>query len=155
MPSEIDFVQLVGVAGDGIVVSDAGGIITYWNASAERIFGFSEAEAMGQSLDLICPERYRKRHWHGYHETMGSGETRYGSELLRVPALSKDGRALSIAFTVALLKQDGAVTAIVAIVRDETARWNEDREMRRRLAELEACTPAGSSPAALEPTRPD
>ncbi len=114
---------------------------------------------MGQSLDLICPERHRKRHWHGYHQTMRSGETRYGTRsCLRVPALSKDGRALSIAFTVALLKQDGAVTAIVAIVRDETARWTEDREMRRRLAELGAgaCTlQPGASPAALEPTRPD
>ena len=150
MPSPIDFVQLVGVAGDGVVVSDASGIITYWNASAERIFGFSEAEAVGQSLDLICPERHRKRHWHGYHQTMRSGETRYGAEVLHVPALSKDGRALSIAFSVALLKQDGAVTAIVAIVRDETARWNEDREMRRRLADLEARAPTmvGDSAAA-------
>ncbi len=138
MSSAIDFEQLVGAAGDAIIVSDVDGVIVYWNGSAERIFGFSRAEAMGQSLDLICPERQRKRHWHGYHQTMRSGQTRYGTEVLRVPALSKDGRSLSIAFSVALLKQGGAVTGIVAIVRDETARWTEDREMRRRLAELEA-----------------
>ena len=143
MSPAIDFVQLVGAAGDAVVVSDPSGTIVYWNASAERIFGFSEAEALGQSLDLICPDRYRKRHWHGYHHTMETGQTRYGAELLRVPALSKDGRPLSIAFSVALLKQDGAATGIVAIVRDETERWNEDRALRQRLADLEAAAGTG------------
>ena len=138
MSPAIDFVQLVGAAGDAVIVSDKAGTIIYWNASAERIFGFSQNEVIGQSLDLICPERQRARHWHGYHQTMQSGQTRYGAELLRVPALSKDGRPLSIAFTVALLKQGNTVTGVVAIVRDETARWNEDRAMRRRLADLEA-----------------
>ena len=145
MSPAIDFVQLVGAAGDAVIVSDKAGSIIYWNASAERIFGFSQAEALGQSLDLICPERQRARHWHGFHHTMETGQTRYGAELLRVPALSKDGHPLSIAFTVALLKQDDVVNGIVAIVRDETARWNEDRAMRRRLAELEAA--AGSAAA--------
>jgi PAS domain-containing protein len=59
--------------------------------------------------------------------------------VLRVPALRKDGRSLSTAFTVALLRSaDARIEAIVAIVRDETARWEEERALRRRLAELEA-----------------
>lgn len=137
--SQIDFAQLASVAGDGIVVSDAEGKILFWNASAERIFGFSAEEAIGQSLDLITPERHRKRHWEGYHKTMSTGETRYGAELLRVPALSRQGHPLSIAFTVALLRDAaGSVNAIVAIIRDETKRWTDERELRRRLAELEA-----------------
>jgi PAS domain S-box-containing protein len=135
----VDFAQLVAVSGDAIVVADAHGIITYWNAAAERIFGFAAAEAIGQSLDLITPDRHRRRHWDGYHKTMQSGHTKYGHDVLRVPAMTKDGHALSIAFTVALLRDaDDTVTAIVAIVRDETKRWTEDREIRRRLAELEA-----------------
>lgn len=135
----VDFAQLAAVSGDAIVVADAGGTITYWNAAAESTFGFSPAEALGQSLDLITPDRHRRRHWDGYHKTMQSGHTKYGHDVLRVPALTKDGHPLSIAFTIALLRGgDGAVTAIVAIVRDETKRWNEDREVRRRLAELEA-----------------
>jgi len=70
---------------------------------------------------------------------MRSGETRYGTEVLRVTALRKDGGPLSIAFTVALLKSaEGRVEAIVAIVRDDTARWNEERALKKRLAELEA-----------------
>lgn len=135
----INFAQLVANIGDAVVVSDAEGAITVWNAAAERIFGFSESEAIGRSLDLITPERHRARHWHGYAKTMKSGVTRYGTELLRVPALHKDGRALSIAFTVGLLFDDGgSVTGIAAVIRDETSRWNEERQLRRRLAELEA-----------------
>ncbi len=154
MSQAIDFVQLVGAAGDAVVVADIKGLITYWNASAERIFGFSADEALGQSLDLICPERQRNRHWHGYHHTMETGQTRYGAEVLRVPALSKDGHPLSIAFTVALLKQDGVAVAIVAIIRDETARWNEDRVLRRRVAALEAdaSAQAESGAAGHEPS---
>ena len=123
---------------DAIVATDKPGVITFWNPGATRIFGFTEAEALGQSLDIIIPERQRARHWEGYRETMASGQTRYGESVLRVPALRKDGAPLSIAFTVALLHApDGTVSAIVALVRDETERWNEERTLRRRLRELE------------------
>jgi PAS domain S-box-containing protein len=139
MSHGIDFGQLVGAVGDAVVVSDASGAIVVWNPAAERIFGFSEAEAIGQSLDLITPERQRQRHWDGYFKTMQTGVTRYGAETLRVPAIHKDGHALSIAFTVGLLHgADGAVTGIAAIIRDETKRWNDERQLRKRLAELEA-----------------
>lgn len=137
----IDIDQFVTALGDAIVISDAQGAITVWNPAAERMFGFTQGDALGQSLDLIIPERLRQRHWGGYEKTMRTGETRYGSELLRVPALHKDGRTLSIAFTVALLKAtDGTVTGIVAVIRDETSRWNEERNLRRRLVELEAAS---------------
>ncbi|MDQ2987772.1 MAG: PAS domain-containing protein [Pseudomonadota bacterium] len=146
MTSTIDFNQFVGALGDGVIVCDAGGAITVWNAAATRIFGFTEADAIGQSLDLIIPERQRQRHWDGYHKTMATGETRYGSDVLRVPALHKEGKALSIAFTVAMLyEQDGKVSAIVAIVRDETVRWSEERALKTKLALLEA---KASAPAA-------
>ncbi|CAA2140623.1 PAS domain-containing protein [Methylobacterium bullatum] len=138
-PAGIDFSQLVEAAGDAIVVSDPDGAIVVWNAAAERIFGFSSSEALGQSLDLITPERQRQRHWDGYAKTMRTGITRYGTEVLRVPALHKDGRSLSIAFTVGLLHgPDGTVTGILAIIRDETRRWNDERQMRKRLSELES-----------------
>jgi PAS domain S-box-containing protein len=110
-----------------------------WNPAAERMFGFGRDEALGQSLDLIIPQRLQQRHWDGYHQTMASGRTRYGNEVLRVPAVHKDGRALSIAFTVALLYDAAhAVSGIAAVIRDETARFTEERGLRKRLAELEA-----------------
>ena len=121
MTTQIDTDALVVAVGDAIVVSDAGGAITLWNPAAARMFGYSEAEALGQSLDLITPERFRKRHWDGYHNTMATGVTKYGNDLLRVPAINKAGQSLSIAFTVSLLlSKDGKVSAIVAVIRAES-----------------------------------
>jgi PAS domain S-box-containing protein len=138
MQANVDFKQLVEGAGDAIMVCDAKGAITFWNRAAERIFGFAEAEALGQSLDMIIPQRQRQRHWDGYHKTMETGITKYGADLLRVPALHKDGHTLSIAFTVSMLfSQNREVTGIVAIVRDETARFAEERKLRARLQEAE------------------
>jgi len=134
----IDYEQLVEVIGDAIVVADASGVINVWNPAAERLFGFTQTEALGNSLDLIIPERLRERHWAGYRKTMASGETRYGHDVLRVPAVHKDGRALSIAFTVGLLQgPQGETTGIVAVIRDETARFAEEQSLRKRLVELE------------------
>jgi PAS domain S-box-containing protein len=135
----VDLNQLVANAGDAIMVSDAKGAIVLWNKASERIFGYTEAEALGQSLDLIIPERQRPRHWEGYEKTMETAITKYGADLLRVPALHKDGRTLSIAFTVSMLfSADNKVTGIAAIVRDESKRFADDRELRKRLMEAEA-----------------
>ena len=134
----IDFEAFVQSAGDAIVAAGTDGSILLWNRAAERIFGYTEAEALGHSLDLIIPERLRIRHWEGYRRVMQTGETRYGAEVLRVPAVHKDGRRLSIAFTVALLySPNREIQAIAAIIRDETSRWAEERALRQRLAELE------------------
>ena len=133
--------QFVQAAGDAIIAAGADGSIVLWNPAAERVFGYTECEALGRSLDLIIPERFRQRHWDGYRQVMQTGHTRYGSEVLRVPALHKDGRTLSIAFTVALLRAPGdGARVIAAIVRDETSRWSEERALRQRLAELETKT---------------
>ena len=128
------------------MVCDAQGAITQWNRAAERIFGFTEADALGQSLDMIIPTRQRQRHWEGYHKTMETAVTKYGADLLRVPALHKDGHTLSIAFTVSMLfSADEKVSGIVAIVRDESARFAELRDLRKRLVELESTQSAKES----------
>jgi len=132
----LDLPAFVHAAGDAIIAAGADGRIIFWNPAATRIFGFSEVEALGQSLDLIIPERFRARHWEGYRQVMESGKSKYAADVLRVPATAKDGRALSIAFTVTLLDASKG-RLIAAIVRDETTRWNEERELKRRLAELE------------------
>ncbi len=83
--------QILSQAPDAIMYADQEGIIQLWNHGAERIFGFSTKEALGKSLDLIIPEKLRERHWEGYHKTMATGITRYGTDLLAVPALHQDG----------------------------------------------------------------
>lgn len=139
MKSEIELHQLVEAIGDAVIVADRSGAIALWNPAAERIFGFTETEALGRSLDLIIPERQREKHWNGYNQTMETGQTRYATDILRVPALHKEGHRLSIAFTVALLySAENEVTGIAAVVRDETTRFKEERDLRKRLEALEA-----------------
>jgi PAS domain S-box-containing protein len=139
MSNAIDYRQLVHGMGDAVIISDAQGDIVLWNKAAERIFGYTEAEALGKRLDLITPERFRHRHWEGYEKSMETGTTRYGTQLLKVPALHKDGRTLSIAFTVTMLfDQAHRATGVAATIRDETERFNADRALRNRLSELES-----------------
>jgi hypothetical protein len=81
----------------------------------------------------------RERHWAGFNKTMATGETRYAHDVLRVPAVHKDGRGLSIAFTVGLIYgPQREVQGIAAVIRDETARFTKERNLRKRVAELEA-----------------
>lgn len=130
--------RIIQDAPDAIVVADSSGKITLWNAGAERLFGYSAAEVLSQTLDCIIPEAQRRRHWEGYAEVMRTGVTRYGTQVLRVPGLRKDGSRFSIAFTVGLLKDDeGRVEGIFAIMRDDTERFQTERELRKRVAELE------------------
>lgn len=130
---------LVEHAPEGIIVADTEGVIRFWNAGAEAIFGFSADQAVGQSLDIIIPEAQRARHWDGYQRAMETGTTRYARDLLAVPALYQDGTRISVEFHVVLLRtEDGKLMGIAAILRDVTARWQEDRALRQQLRELQS-----------------
>jgi PAS domain S-box-containing protein len=138
MNANIDLHQLVECVGDAIIVADANEKIVLWNPAATRIFGYTEVEALGNTLDLIVPERQRQKHNEGYSKSMQTGTTRYGTSLLKVPAKHKDGGTLSIAFTVGMLfDANHRANGVVAIIRDETARFAEERSLKKRLTELE------------------
>ena len=124
-------------AAEAVIYSDREGIIRLWNAGAERVFGFTADEALGQSLDLIIPERQRKVHWDGYGAVMESGQSRYGSgDLLSVPALTKGGGRISVEFTIVPLKDgDGRMLGMAAILRDVTKRFEEMKALRRQAAQ--------------------
>lgn len=117
---------------DAIVYADAEGMIAFWNKGAERIFGFTEAEAVGKSLDIIIPNALRERHWTGYAETVRSGKTRYGAgDLLAVPALRKDGARISVEFTILPFRDRlGRILGIAATLRDVTKRFDEMKALR-------------------------
>jgi PAS domain S-box-containing protein len=122
-----------------IIFGDREGVVRLWNAGAEAMFGWSAAEVLGKSMDIIIPDKHRARHWEGYFHVMQTGVTKYGHSVLAVPALTKDGRRISIEFNVALLKDsDGRVLGAAASIQDVTARWERDKALRARLAELEA-----------------
>ncbi|WP_321340196.1 PAS domain S-box protein [Breoghania sp.] len=125
---------------DALVISDREGKIVFWNAGAERIFRFSESEALGQSLDIITPERLRERHWTGYERTMRSGRTQYGAgDLLSVPAIRKDGRDISVQFSIVPFREDdGTITAIAAVMRDVTLEFEERKQLRKALREAQS-----------------
>jgi PAS domain S-box-containing protein len=121
-----------------VIVADAEGAIRFWNPAAEAMFGWPSAEVLGRSLDLIVPEKLRRRHWDGYRHVMATGETEYAGRTLAVPAIRADGTRISVEFTVTLLPgTDGAVAGIAAIMRDVTAEWEERRALTKRLAEAE------------------
>ncbi len=125
---------------DAIIYADAAGIIRLWNAGAGAMFGYSSEEAIGQNLDLIIPERLRTRHWDGYRRVMETGESHYGAgEMLAVPAVHRDGSRLSLEFSIAMLRTpEGRIEGIAAILRDITVRRQLERDLRARIATLEA-----------------
>jgi PAS domain S-box-containing protein len=123
---------------EAIIFADREGVIRLWNAGAETIFGYRAAEVLGQSLELIIPDRLRDQHRQGYRRVIETGVTQYDRKLLAVPAIRKDGARISLEFTVVLLRQaTGEVLGIAAILRDVTARWEREKAMRARMAALE------------------
>ncbi|MFO1157780.1 MAG: PAS domain-containing protein [Reyranellaceae bacterium] len=128
---------ILGASGDAILATDRQGHIRFWNPGAERIFGFTNKDAIGASLDLIIPERLRKRHWDGWNHVVATGQTRYGAgDMLAVPAITKDGRQISVEFTIVLLHDaNRQIIGMGATMRDATARFEETRRLKRELAD--------------------
>jgi PAS domain S-box-containing protein len=124
---------------EAIIYADRDGLIRLWNQGAKAMFGYEDKETIGQSLDLIIPERLRSRHWQGYRHVMETGVTRYGSETLAVPAIRKDGQRLSIEFIIVLMQDtNGNPIGTAALIRDVTTRWQQEKVQQERLAALEA-----------------
>jgi PAS domain S-box-containing protein len=131
--------RMVEASRDAVIFADRAGIIRLWNAGAAEMFGYGPAEALGQPLDLIIPENLRARHNEGYQRVMAEGVSKYAKDLLAVPGLTKDGRRLSLEFTITLVRDEpGPILGAAAIIRDVTARWQRDQELKKRLAALEA-----------------
>ena len=139
---------IVAASSDAIMFADRDGIIRLWNSGAEKMFGYSAEEALGQSLDLIIPDNLRGRHWDGYGRVMKDGSSRYSTDLLSAPALRKNGTRISTEFSMVMVKDDaGQMLGVAAIMRDVTARWQREKELKERLRILEtgAVTPAASN----------
>jgi PAS domain S-box-containing protein len=123
-PDDAQLARLVHDLADAVVICDRDGTIVLWNRAATTLFGWSALEAAGKTLELIVPQRLWPRHESGYSRVMQTGQTQYVGRLLEVPAIHRDGRTLSIVFTVTLLYGAGqrTPTGIAAVIRDDTAR---------------------------------
>jgi PAS domain S-box-containing protein len=130
--------QIIENSQDAILFADRDGIVNLWNSGAEAIFGYKAEEIQGKNLDLIIPEKLRQRHWEGYQRVMKTGETRYGKELLKVPAIRKDGRTISVEFTILLVRnRQNEIIGTASIIRDVTERWKQEKELKKKLKLLE------------------
>ena len=130
--------EIVENSQDAIVLTNADGVIQIWNLGANKMFGYSPEEAVGQTLDIIIPDRFRDSHWDGFNNTMATGHSKYEEDMLSVPAIKKDGSRISIEFTIVMSKDDqGIPTGISAIIRDVSERRQQDKQIKDRVAELE------------------
>jgi len=134
-------VAILDQAADAVIFSDVEGLIRVWNAAAARIFGFAAEEAMGRSLDLIIPEHLRQAHWSGFHRAMQSGATRLGGRPTMTRGLHPSGRRLYVEMSFAVVRApSGAIAGSVAVARDATARYEEER-VRRQHSEAHRAQP--------------
>jgi PAS domain S-box-containing protein len=125
-------------APDAVIFADTDGVIREWNAAAERIFGHSAGEAIGQSLDIIVPERFREAHWKGFDRALGEGQTQYEGQALPTRSMRKDGADIYVELTFAIISDsEGSVIGALAHARDITERWAKERAQRQRMQELE------------------
>ncbi len=127
------FESLVRLASDAIVFADREGTIRVWNSGAERIFGYSENEAVGKSLDIIIPEKMRENHWKGYKRAMESGYTKYEGKLMPTKAVRKGNDTIYVEMSLSIIKEGDEVKGALAIMRDITERWLKEKEMKKRL----------------------
>jgi PAS domain S-box-containing protein len=131
-------VLLFEQAPDAVVFADRDGIIREWNDAAAAIFGHACEEAVGQTLDLIVPERFREAHWRGYNRALSDGDTKYRGQAMPTRSVRKDGETIYVELTFAIVHDAaGVVIGALAHARDITERWAREREQRDRLRELE------------------
>ncbi len=130
---------------EALIFSDNEGLIRAWNAGAEQVFGFSAAEALGQSLDIIIPERMRRAHWDGFHAAVARGGTKPGRTSMITRSLHKSGEQIYVDMSFAMVKDEaGQLIGSLAVAREATARYTEEKNLRRQLAELSAARPAAA-----------
>ena len=78
-----------------LVIADRDGTIIYWNAVAEELFGYSAADAMGRSVDLIVPDQFRDAHWRGFRRVMAGGERHLQGAATHIPVQIHTGQVLA------------------------------------------------------------
>lgn len=142
---------LVEQSPDAMVYADREGVILEWNAAATRIFGHERATALGQTLDLIVPERFREAHWRGYNRALSDGRTRYEGRSMPTRSARADGSTIYVELSFGMIHAGGGVTGVLATARDITERFQQERDERARVRALEERVAALDAPGAATP----
>ena len=120
--------RVLAQAADALIYAVRDGRIALWNAAAERVFGWSAAEAVGQNLDLIIPEHLRAGHWRGWDAAMQTAQLKLNGQATLTRALTKAGDKCFVEMSFALVMDDaGTPIGAVAMARDVTARLEQER----------------------------
>lgn len=128
---------------DAIITCDEHGLIEGWRHGAERLFGYTEAEAIGQPVTIIVPPAYRARHDAGMARWRKSGDARLNARL-ELPAIRKDGQDLTIELCMSVTRQDGE-PVITATIRDITERRVQAEALKQAKMDAEAANAAKSA----------
>lgn len=128
---------------EALIYCDLEGIIRIWNAGAEKIFGWTAAEAVGQSLDMIIPERMRRAHWDGFNQALERGGVKPGRTSMITRSLHKSAEFIYVDMSFEMVRDEaGQMLGSLAVARDATKRFNEEKALRKQLAELTTPKPA-------------
>ncbi|GHD44095.1 PAS domain S-box-containing protein [Marinobacter persicus] len=129
---------------DAMIFADTEGRILVWNEAAERVFGFTKEQAIGESLDIIIPEKLREPHWRGYDEAIKNAGTKYWGQSMPTKAIHSEGSMIyvELGFSI-VLDDDGKVIGVLSSGRDITERFQKEKENKKRLAELEKAQKEG------------
>jgi PAS domain S-box-containing protein len=129
---------------EAVIFCDLEGVVRIWNGGAEKVFGWTADEAIGQSLDMIIPERMRKAHWDGFHQAIARGGVKAGRTSMITRSLHKTEESIYIDMSFEMVRNEaGEMLGSLAVVRDATRRFTEEKALRKQLAELTAPKPAG------------
>jgi PAS domain S-box-containing protein len=131
--------KIVEACSEAVIFADREGLVRLWNRGAELIFGYAPAEILGQSLDIIIPERLRRAHWDAFNRSVETGHTKHTDRVLTTRSMHKNGSKLYVDLSFGLVKDDnGVVLGAFAVGRDCTARYLAEGAMKTRVQELEA-----------------
>jgi PAS domain S-box-containing protein len=134
--SEGKFKGLAASAQDAIIMIDGNGHISYWNESAERMFGYSFGEVRGREMHaLIAPSRLAEAYRRGFQDFSKTGEGPFLGRLLTLSAVRKDGAEFPVEFSVSALQLKGEWHAI-SILRDITERKKTEEMLQRQLENM-------------------
>ncbi|MCB1913492.1 MAG: PAS domain S-box protein [Rhodocyclaceae bacterium] len=130
---------------DALIFADCEGRIRVWNGAAEALFGFPASAAIGQSLDLIIPERLRAAHWDGFNRAVAARQTRLAGKAVMTRATTAAGAAIYVEMSFALVCDSrGEVLGSVAVARDATERRARERALQQRMCAIEAPSDPGA-----------